>query len=597
MTAMTDANAFTVHRHESDLCVVGGGMSGLAVAVAAARQGVRVVLMHDRPMLGGNASSECRVHICGADRHNRIPHMRETGILEQLRMLNLYRNPTANFTVWDTLLYETVMAEENITLLLNCSCNGIHMERGRIESVRGWQGTTQSYHDVRARWFADCSGDSVLGYLAGADYRVGREARHEHDESLAPEESSRHTMGHSIRYQVRRYDTPQDFIAPPWAHRYDSCDDLPYGLGGHKHNLVGLGYWWIEFGGELDSIADSERIRDELLRIAYGVWDHIKNRCPKCRHDARFCSLEWMNVVTARRESRRLIGDHILTQNDIAGGGGFGDTVAYGGWTMDDHDSAGFYAARHNRPATHFHQAPSPYGIPWRCLYSRNVENLLMAGRNVSATHIALSSTRVAGTCMSMGQAVGSAVALMKTRGLESPRDVGGHITELQQMLLWDDCYLPGVPAAVAPLCREAHLSASQGDPEPVRDGWARQIGDNPHAWSTGPGGRLVYAFGGASRVEEVAIAFDSAMERETQMSHSNHCIGNQMRSLPDTLAQRFRLDVRRNGEWQTHYATTANIHRHRRIRIGDTVEGVRLTLERFHGNCDASRVYSFLLR
>lgn len=594
---MKTATAFTTRHHETDVCVVGGGMSGLVVALAAARHGAHVVLMHDRPMLGGNASSECRVHICGADRHNRIPHLRETGILEELRMLNLYRNPTSSFSIWDTLLYETVRAEKNITLLLNCSCQAVEKDEIRIAAATGWQMSTQTYRRVTARWFVDCSGDGILGALAGAEFRVGREARRELGESLAPETADENTMGHSIRFQLRRCDTVQQFVPPPWTHTFERCDQLPGGAGGHSGNLVGIGYWWIEAGGEQDSITDSEEIRDELLKIAYGVWDHIKNRCPHCRASAAYLALEWLNFLPARRESRRFMGDHILTQNDVQSGGQFEDTVAYGGWTMDDHDPAGFRAVERKRPPTHFHECPSPYGIPWRALYSRTVPNLLLGGRAISATHMAMSSTRVMGTCTAMGQAVGTGLGLMKRRKLDTPRELCAHIGELQQLLLWDDCYLPGIALDVPEWVRTARLSASCGDPEPVRDGWGRQIGDDPHAWCGGPGDWIACELESPRMVTEVVVAFDSAMHFDPQMSLSNHCVGRCLTSLPDTLAQCFRIEVKQAGEWRLHSRQRNNIHRFVRLPIGKEIEGLRLTLERFHGNCEASRVYTFVCR
>jgi hypothetical protein len=194
---------FPVETHDVDFCVVGGGMAGLTAAVAAARHGAKVLLMQDRPVLGGNASGECRVHICGADRHNRLQNLRETGLLEELRLENLYRNPNRVFSIWDTILYETCRYQDGLTVLLNCTCLDGEASGGRIRSVTGWQLTTQTRHTVRARIFADCSGDGVLAPLTGAAHRVGREARGEHDEPGAPPEADRLTMGMSILFQTR----------------------------------------------------------------------------------------------------------------------------------------------------------------------------------------------------------------------------------------------------------------------------------------------------------------------------------------------------------------------------------------------------------
>ncbi|MCX5758632.1 MAG: FAD-dependent oxidoreductase [Candidatus Hydrogenedentes bacterium] len=407
--------------HEVDFCVVGGGMAGMCAALAAARHGAKVVLVQDRPVLGGNASSECRMHICGADRH-KLPHLRETGILEELRLENANRNPNSNHSVWDLILYEKVRFAPNITLLLNCSCLDAVMDGSRIECVRGWQLTTQTYHTIRAKIFADCSGDAVLAPLTGAEFRVGHEARAEYGESIAPETADRRTMGMTCLFQAREHGTPQPYEPPEWIYRFDRDEDLPYGAKGHK--WFQMGYWWVELGGEDDSIANTESLRDELLKTALGVWDHIKNRGD---HGAENWALEWIQFLPGKRESRRYVGGHVLTQSDIEAEGRFDDVVAYGGWTMDDHHPAGFRAVKIGAPATIFHPAPSPYGIPYRCLYSRNVTNLMFAGRCVSVSHVALSSTRVMGTGCSMGQAVGTAAALALAKGL-LPAGLKAHI-------------------------------------------------------------------------------------------------------------------------------------------------------------------------
>ena len=172
-------------RHDVEFCVVGGGMAGLCAAVAAARLGVKTVLMHDRPVLGGNAYSEVRMWICGASAHGE--NLRETGIIEEIQLENLYRNNYPNYSVWDSILYEKAAFQENLTLLLNCSCCGAETIDGRILSVKGWQLTTETWHEVKADYFADCSGDSILAPLTGAEFRQGREASSEFNESIAPE--------------------------------------------------------------------------------------------------------------------------------------------------------------------------------------------------------------------------------------------------------------------------------------------------------------------------------------------------------------------------------------------------------------------------
>lgn len=573
--------------HDVDICVVGGGMAGLCAALAAARHGARVLLMHDRPVLGGNASSEIRVHICGADIHNSIPNMRETGILEEMRMENLRRNPNRNYSIWDTILYEKAAFQANLTTLLNCSCLDAATRDQHIMSVTGWQLTTQTQHTVTAKLFIDCSGDSILAPLSGAEYRMGREARQEYGESIAPEEADARTMGMTCLFHARRYDTPQPFAPLPWAYTFADDRDLPYGADGH--HWLSMGYWWVELGGEEDSIRDTERLRDELLKTVYGVWDHLKNHG---EHGADNWALEWVQFLPGKRESRRYIGDHVLTQLDIEAEGRFDDLVAYGGWSMDDHHPAGIRAARLGFPATIFHHAPSPYGIPYRSLYSRNIENLLFAGRNASCSHAAMSSTRVMGTGCSMGQAAGTAAALAVQHGI-TPRQVGAHIGTLQQRLLRDDCYLPWLPQQFSELTMQATLAASQGDAEPLRDGTNRPVQDDPHCWPCHPGDWVAYHFSETCEVQEVSMLLDSALDSNVALSH--HQDDCQFTAPPAVMPKAFRLEGLRQGGWQTLHTVTDNHQRLVRLPVTGQFDAVRFTLDATWGS-DASRMYAFYL-
>ena len=186
---------------KADFCVIGAGLAGMCAAISAARHGANVVVIHDRPVPGGNASSEIRMWVCGA--HGK--DLRETGLVEELLLENLYRNPGAVPAVWDSILYGSLEYAENIKLLLNCSCQTAKMNPdGSIASVTGYQTTTQTFHTVKADYFADCSGDSVLAPLTGAEYRHGRESSKEFDESIEPEKADDHTMGNSCLFQARQ---------------------------------------------------------------------------------------------------------------------------------------------------------------------------------------------------------------------------------------------------------------------------------------------------------------------------------------------------------------------------------------------------------
>ncbi len=576
--------------HDFDFCVVGGGMAGLLAAVAAARHGAKTVLVHDRPVLGGNASSEIRMHICGA--HGANNH--ETGMLEEIMLENDYRNPAGSWSIWDSVLYGKAQYQENLSLLLNCSVNCCVMDdangqgKARLCSVTGWQGTSETWHTINAKLFADCSGDAILAPLSGADFRIGHEARDEYDESIAPEVANACTMGLSCLIQAREYLAPQPFVAPDWACKFTCPDDLH----GRNIKLKKTNYWWIEVGGDRDSIHDTEILREELVRIAYGVWDYVKNYAPN-KEEARCWALDWTGFLPGKRESRRYLGDHVLTQNDIEAEGRFDDLVAYGGWTMDDHFPAGFH---HPEAGTIFHPVPSPYGIPLRSLFSRNVANLFCAGRNHSATHAAMSSTRVMGTTSLMGQAVGTAAAIA-IRENTSLRDIyAAHLRELQNTLMDDDCWLPWHIRPVPALSRSATLTATTGNPEPLRSGVDRPVGKELNAW-TGPSGTsLIYAFDGCESLREARIVFDSDLNRQTKKMPAWHYL-DVCRHPPATLVKAFRIEARnQSGAWRVLHTETCNYQRLVRVPLDVRAHAVRLVPEATWG-AESCRVFAFDLR
>ncbi len=583
--------AFQTIRHQVDFCVVGGGLSGMCAAIAAARHGAKVALMHERPMLGGNASSEVRMWVCGAHGDNN----RETGIIEEIALENQYRNPNKNYSLWDTILYEKVRFEKNITLLLNCSCMDAEMDGARVQSVTGWQMTTQRFHRVEAALFADCSGDSVLAPLTGAAFRVGREASAEFGEDIAPKEADRRTMGMSCMIQAREEDRASRFIPPVWANHYTESD-LPH----RKPNLQNHGenFWYLELGGEMDSIGDTEEIRDELYRCALGIWDYLKND-PDQAAKNRNWRLDWMGMLPGKRESRRYEGDHMMTQNDVRAEGRFDDLVAYGGWTMDDHHPGGF---KTREKPTIFHPAPSPYGIAYRCLYSKNVENLFCAGRNISATHSAMSSTRVMATCALLGEAVGVAAAIAAREGT-TPRGVyEGHIAELQQTLMDDDCYLPFRKRGISRTTAAARVEGDGDNLEALRNGLDRPIGGADNGCKIPLGGHVLYRFDAPTDIRGVRVVFDSDLNRETlpapEAKLCRTMIHNRPLDWPDsypprTLTRRYRIDaIMPDGSVQTLVEETNNYQRLRRHAASVRAAAIRLTPLETWGS-DASHVFA----
>ena len=511
-------------QYNTDLCVVGGGMAGVCCAIAAARHGIKVVLVQDRPVLGGNASSEIRMWIGGAYITGRGPvkDIRESGIIEEIFLENFYQNPNLKYPLWDSVLYEKAKAEENLTLLLNTSCFDATMDGNKILKIKAWQSNAETFHEITATYFADCSGDSILAPLSGAKYMYGREATSEFGESIPPDVADNKTMGMSCLFQIRETEHKVEFTPPSWAYRYESDDDLPYKEHDRENN-----FWWIELGGEWDCIHDTDRCRDELLKICYGVWDHMKNHGD---HGVENWELEWIGFLPGKRESRRYVGKYIVSQNDVEAEGRFHDIVAYAGWSMDDHFPEGFYYTK-GYP-TIFHKAPRPWGLPLRCMISENIENLVFAGRNISVTHAALSSSRVMATCSILGQALGTAVA-EAIRGGARVEEVD--IEKLQQILMADDCFIPWNKRKLSELTLKAHCSA-----EIVRNGIER---GEENLWIGSSGDTIEYTFEEDTDVRSIRLVFDNDMNRRYHNMPCNYPLVQNSFKLPKTIIKEYRIE------------------------------------------------------
>ncbi|MBQ3151785.1 MAG: FAD-dependent oxidoreductase [Clostridia bacterium] len=554
--------------YKADLCVVGGGMSGLCCAVAAARHSIKTVLVHDRHVLGGNASSEIRMHICGAHGEDN----RETGIIEEIMLENFYQNPNHKYPLWDSVLYEKAMAEENLTLLLNTSCFDAVTENDTVRSIKAWQSNAETFHVIEAKYYADCSGDSILAPLSGALYRYGREAKAEFNESIPPETADKKTMGMSCLFQIRETDHKVEYTPPEWAYKYETDADLPY-----KDHTKWNNFWWIEIGGEWDCIHDTDRCRDELLKIAYGVWDHMKNYGD---HDVDNWELEWIGFLPGKRESRRYVGEYTVTQNDVEAEGRFDDIVAYGGWTMDDHFPEGFYyTAGH---PTIYHPAPHPWGIPLRCMISKNIKNLTFAGRNISVTHAALSSSRVMATCAILGQALGTAVAQAVCDNTDIRKI---NIEKLQNTLMDDDCYIPWHDRKVSDLTSSADCSE-----EVVRNGKYR---GEDNCVKLSEGDEIVYTFDKDVKISEIRLVFDSDLNRKYQNMPCNFPLEQPRYKLPETLAESYKIIAKnKNGDIK---AIEINSNHQRFVRhfVDWEVYEIRFMPQKTHG-CEHFRIFGF---
>lgn len=579
----------TTHELETDFLVAGGGMSGVCAAIAAARNGAKVVLVQDRSVLGGNASSEIKMHIVGADCHGNYPGRRESGLLEEFRLEDAARNPHRSYSQWDLLLYEKVKKEPNITLLLDADLVSAETDvdektdRRTIRSVRVVRNLMEDEFHIRAKFFADCTGDGRLGYEAGADYHIGRESRDDYGEPLAQEKADKYTLGSSILLTARKYDTPQPFIAPDWVREFKESDFKFRGIPWFDY-----GYWWFEWGGQLDTIKDNEVIRHELLRITLGVWNYIKN---SGKHpDSECWALEWVGAIPGKRESRRFLGPHVLTQHDVQGATIFDDQVAYGGWWIDTHPPMGVDAPD-ERPCVQHHM-PHIYSLPLRCYHSRNVANLFFAGRNISATHIAFASTRVMGTCCVGGQAIGTAAALWVGEGTAdiATLSTADRLAALQQRLLKDDAYLIDL-ANEDPddLARGASIRAESSRPDgeatQVVSGVSRAISsafgpwakDNSHCWeSDGLPASLTVELAETREISEIHITFDSGFQRELILSPAQRTTDKVIRGPQPETVKDYEIQI----DGQTVASVAGNYLRKRIHRLETGVSGREITIK-----------------
>ncbi|NND07260.1 MAG: FAD-dependent oxidoreductase [Saprospiraceae bacterium] len=425
---------------KSDLVVIGGGLAGVCAAIVAARENTKVILVQDRPVLGGNASSEVRLWALGATSSmgNNNRWAREGGLINEILLENLKRNRDGNPLIFDTVLLEKVHEETNITLLLNTAVYEVEKSNERtIRSVKGFCSQNSTNYVLEAPYFCDSSGDGIVAFQAGASFRMGAETSREFDEGFAPNvEDYGNLLGHSIYFYTKDLGRPVSYTAPSFA--IDNASELPR-IRNYSLNEHGCKLWWVEYGGRLDTIHQSEEIKFELWRVVYGIWDYVKNS--GTYPEAKNLTLEWVGTIPGKRESRRFEGDYMLVQKDIVEQRDHYDRVAFGGWAMDLHPADGIYSKYSS--CTQWH-TKGIYSIPYRCYYSKDIENLFITGRIISASHVAFGSSRVMLTCAHGAQAVGKAVAICLSHKW-TPRELAEEdkIPKLQLALSRDGQSIP----------------------------------------------------------------------------------------------------------------------------------------------------------
>lgn len=613
-----------VIRNRYDVVVVGGGMSGLCAAMASARQGARTALIQDRSVFGGNASSEMKMHISGASCHWGKKDAAETGILMELQLENKYLNDSYNYSIWDGVLWSAAKECENLDIYMNTTMDEVDSDGSMIRKILCYQMTTENRYEFQAKVFVDATGNGTLGYFAGAEYKIGREAQNEYGEQDAPEQADGETMGNTIYFVAEDVGHPVKFVKPGWAytfteedfvHRYHgdivvyhNADDVVVLKPGedyrdHEDELVEKydvksGYWWIELGGDWDDIIkQSEDIRYELYRTVYGVWDHIKNGGD---HGAENYELTWVGNLGGMRESRRLMGDYVLTENDILANRIFEDAVAYGGWPMDEHVAAGFWAK--GQIPSRVRSFKGLYSIPYGCYCSRTISNLMMAGRNISASKLAMGSTRVMGTCAVGGEAVGIAAANAALCCL-TPAEYGrSHGKELQQKLLKQDLYVPGCknedPEDKARTAKISATSQQRGfEAEQIISGVARREGDRSNMWKSEGiregGENVVLELREPSRISQVRLVFDPDLSEERCISVSKAFMEKEPRGVAKTLVKDYTVEALLEGTAVARYETREN---HQRLNVVEfekavLADAVRVTVQSTYG-CKNAHIY-----
>lgn len=598
-----------------DIVVIGGGLSGMCAAIAAARHGAKTALVHGRHVFGGNASSEIRMHVCGASESMEKPDLEEGGILYEMMLENKSRNDYYNFSIWDMVLFSAVKKEPNLTAYMNTVMEDCEMDGNTIKRIFAYQHTTETHWCFDGDLFIDCTGNGTLGYLAGAEYRIGSEGKDEFQEPHAPEKPNNNRMGNTLLFKAVDRGHSVHFKRPEFARVFteeelkyrthsavhganskDGADKAYLRITSFSTSSVDYGYWWLELTGEKEDIIDEyEEIRDELVSCIYGIWDHLKNGGD---HGAENYDLEWVGMLPGMRESRRLVGDYILNENDILSNRQFDDAVAYGGWAMDIHAPKGLYD---------FDELPSfvvsfdgSYTIPYRSYYSKNIDNLMMAGRNISVSKMAMGSTRVMGTCAIGGQAVGTAAAMcIKYRC--QPRGILNHMEELQQTLLKEDCYIPNIRNLdEMDLARTALVSATSAKdgfgPKQVINGVSRGEGNDRNIWvSNGiseSGETLTVQLKKKSQVSQVRLTFDSNFNYAIKLTLSGKRQKQQRIGTPPELVKDYTVTLWDGDKKVSEKTICDNVQRANVVDFEPVVcDKVTITVHSTNGVEDA-RVY-----
>ena len=576
-----------------DFVVIGGGMTGLCAAIASARNGAKTALVNDRPVLGGNASSEIRMHICGATANMKKPELSEGGIIHELMLSNKRINDNYNFSIWDAVLFNAVKSEKNLTVFLNTTMFDASCEAGKVEKIECYQMTTERKITLSADFFADCTGNGTLCAFVGAKEHTGSEGKAEYNEPHAPEKANADRMGNTLLFKAADVGHPVKFI-PPVDIIHFTEEQLKY----RKHSTEipkdilekasqndmkmlfdgfaqDYGYWWIEIPGESDNIIEEyEDIRDQLVRAVYGIWDHIKNGGD---HGADNFELVWVGMLPGVRESRRIDCDYMLNENDILENRRFDDSVAYGGWDIDNHVAKGLFDF--DKIPSQVYPFEGSYNIPYRSYCVKGFDNLFVGGRCMGCSKLAMASTRVMGTCGIGGQAIGTAAAQLTVNKKKNIRDID--IKKLQQTLIKDDCYIPLLTNEDEnDLAKTATVTASSEadgySADSIINGITRKIDGNYNSWKSdglsADGEWLKISLEKSSKINTVQLIFNSNFDIEKKITLSSRRQKQQVLGIPEELVCDYDVILYKDNKETAREKIRSNYQRLNRLHF-DNVE------------------------
>jgi hypothetical protein len=506
----------------------------------------------------------------------------------------------------DLEFYDKCRAEENLTLMLNTTLISAEVENGVITKVIAERQSTEDIFHITAKVFIDCTGDGRLGAEAGAEFRHGREDKKEFGEQYAQDVADDKTLGSTLLFTATKHDKPMPFVAPSWVRKFtpELLKNRLVKLDGGTDRGLEYGFWWVEWGGELDIIKDNEVIRDELLAIMLGIWNYIKNEQD---FNADNWALNWFSFLPGKRESRRFVGQHILNEKDTLESFDFHDAVAFGGWPLDLHPPKGIDAIE-ERPATGV-PVPNLYNIPLRSLVSNNISNLMFAGRNHSASHVAFGSTRVMATCAVMGQGAGTAAAYA-VANKKQPAELAADpesIRAIQQKLLREDCYLVGVlNEDEKDLALKANVTASseqeKGKADNVISGQTRVVDGERgapadrafpgmHRWMSDPEqslpASLELRWEKPISIKQVQLIFDTGMHKALTLSHSDGYVAKMQWGAPQPQTVRdYDVQILQDGDWKTVRTVKDNYQRRNVLNLEEEVtsDALRIVVNATNG-------------